>query len=182
MEQFVNFVQGLLGVVPRRLGSGIFVHQISRPCHGFAFDDILAEFDVPNLILTDPTATRILNENDLGQRTPDIPFFWYKSILDEISPVGDTDDLVQSYCDNGVSIEYVRDLLSEHGAAAATGAPHALAWLSDRMAGKPVQQGCSIKSTATALLDISTIEYVPKVILDAILDLLVHKPVGPLFG
>lgn len=148
----------------------------------FAFDDILAEFDVPNLILTDPTATRILNENDLGQRTPDIPFFWYKSILDEISPVGDTDDLVQSYCDSGVSIQYVRDLLSEHGAAAATGAPHALAWLSDRMAGKPVQQGCSIKSTATALLDISTIEYLPKVILDAILDLLVHKPVGPLFG
>ncbi|CEJ93962.1 hypothetical protein VHEMI09519 [[Torrubiella] hemipterigena] len=159
------------------------LHQcLAATAARFAFDDVLSEFTVPNLILTDPTATRILNENDLGLNTPAIPFFWYKSIFDEVSPIDDTDDLVDSYCNRGVSIEYWRDLLSEHGAAAATGAPKALSWLKERLDGKAPATGCSTKSKASSLLDLSTAKILPKFILDAVLDLLAHKPVGPLIG
>lgn len=148
----------------------------------FSFDDIHSMFDVPNLILTDETARRILNENDLGLNTPQIPFFWYKSTNDEISPIDDTDELVDSYCERGVSIEYIRDLLSEHSSSAATGAPKALSWLKDRLNGKEVSPGCTKKTRVSSLLDPATLKIVPKAIVDGLLDLLAHKPVGPLFG
>ncbi|KAK3181508.1 hypothetical protein K4F52_007218 [Lecanicillium sp. MT-2017a] len=148
----------------------------------FAFSNILEMFDVPDLILTNPTAQRILKENDVGANTPQVPFFWYKPIIDEISPIEDTDELVNSYCSRGVSIEYVRDLLSEHGSAAATNAAKALVWLRDRMEGKAVIAGCTTTSTFSSLLDPATFEIFPKFIIDSLLSLLAHKPVGPLIG
>lgn len=148
----------------------------------FPFDDILGMFDDPDLLLSDPTCRSILDENDLGHGTPQVPFFWYKSVVDEISPIQDTEELVDAYCQRGVAIEYVRDIVADHGSAAATGAPSALAWLAGRLDGRKVKQGCTKKSKISNLLDPSSVTVLPKILVDALLDVLAHKPVGPLIG
>ncbi|GJN78276.1 hypothetical protein PLIIFM63780_001769 [Purpureocillium lilacinum] len=148
----------------------------------FLFADVVGMFDDRSLIYTNPTAVRVLRENALGKATPTIPFFWYKSVLDEVSPIGDTDALVSKYCAAGVSVEYVRDIVSEHGSYAVIGAPKALSWLKDIMEGQAPRKGCSKKTTLSTLLDPATFEILPKFLIDALLDLL-GKPVGPiLFG
>lgn len=147
----------------------------------FLFQDIVSYFDDKSLIYTNPIAVKVLAENALGQSTPKIPLFWYKSINDEVSPIADSDKVVDKYCSEGASIEYERDFFSEHGSLAATAAPKALSWLKKVMNGHVPAAGCSKKSVASTLLDPSTLEILPKFILDALLDLL-QKPVGPLFG
>ena len=148
----------------------------------FLFKDVVSMFDDHKLVYTNPTAVRILAENALGKSTPRIPLYWYKSTGDEISPVGDSDALVARYCDDGASIQYLRDVASEHASMAITGAPKALSWLRDLMNGRVRQKGCSKKTVVTSLLDPSTLGILPVFIVDALLDLL-GKPVGPiLFG
>lgn len=148
----------------------------------FVFQDIVGMFDDPQLIYQNPTAVRILKENALGKTTPKIPLYWYKSALDEVSPVGDSDAVVEQYCSNGANIEYIRDIASEHGSYAVIGAPKALYWLKNIMDGGKARSGCSKRTVLSSLIDIATLDIVPKVLIDALLDLL-HKPVGPiLFG
>ncbi|KAJ6441539.1 secretory lipase [Purpureocillium lavendulum] len=148
----------------------------------FLFADVVGMFDDRSLVYTNPVAVRVLQENALGKATPKIPFFWYKSVLDEVSPIADTDALVSKYCAAGVSIEYVRDIASEHGSYAVIGAPKALSWLKDIMEGQAPRKGCSKKTKLSTLLDLATVEILPKFLIDALLDLL-GKPVGPiLFG
>lgn len=148
----------------------------------FLFQDVIGMLDDRNLVQTNPIAVRVLGENALGRATPKIPFFWYKSVLDEVSPVEDTDALVKKYCAQGVTIEYQRDLASEHGSCAVVGAPKALSWLKNVMNGKSPQPGCSTKTVLTSLIDPATVQVVPGYIVKLLLDLL-GKPVGPLlFG
>lgn len=148
----------------------------------FQFADVLGMFDDPNLVKTDPTIVKLLKENALGQATPKIPLFWYMSVLDEVSPIEATDGLVDKYCKAGVSVEYLRDTVSEHGSYAVIGAPRAISWLKRVMNGHQPRKGCSKKTTLSTLFDQATVEVVPTLIADALLDLL-GKPVGPiLFG
>ncbi|PHH60869.1 hypothetical protein CDD81_1074 [Ophiocordyceps australis] len=146
----------------------------------FSNDDILGMFDDPNFVYTDPTATRLLNENALGKAIPKIPLYWYKSVGDEISAIQDTDELVAQYCtDPGTTVEYQRDIRSQHENFAAIGAPKALSWLKDVMDGYNPSPGCSNRTVETSLTDPATFRVVPKAIIDALLDL-IGKPVGPL--
>lgn len=145
----------------------------------FLFKDVLAMLDDPSLPFTDPELVRIQNDNALGQATPKIPLYVYKSTGDELSPVSETDALVKKYCGGGTPVEYVRDILSEHGSLAITGAVKALAWLIDVLdEGKP-QKGCSTATVISSLLDPSALEIIPGFIVDALLDLL-GSPVGPI--
>ena len=150
---------------------------------GFLFQDVIGMFDDRNLIYSNPTAVSILNDNALlGKATPKIPLYWYKSVLDEVSPIADTDALVSEYCANGATIEYQRDIASEHGSYAVIGAPKALSWLKQVMDGQKPSSGCSKHTALTTLLDPATAGVLPGFIIDALLDLL-GKPVGPiLFG
>lgn len=147
----------------------------------YANKDIIGMFDDRNLAFTNPTAVRIIRENGLGQRVPKIPMFVYKSIADEISPVSETDSLVQFYCKGGTTIQYLRDQNSNHEKMAIIGAPKALSWLQGRMNGKDRQTKCSTRTVFSALLDLDALKVLPKFLLDALLDLL-GKPVGPIFG
>jgi hypothetical protein len=72
-------------------------------------------------IFTNPEATKLLNENAMGQHSPTIPLLIYKSTNDEISPVKDTDDLYNTYCSNGADVKYMRDVLSDHTVLTITG-------------------------------------------------------------
>ncbi|KAK2616188.1 hypothetical protein QQS21_000820 [Conoideocrella luteorostrata] len=148
----------------------------------FLFQDIIGMFDDRELVYTNPTAVRILQENAFGRVTPSIPLYWYKSVRDEVSPVKDSDAVVDQYCTRGANIEYVRDIASDHGSYAIIGASKALSWLKNIMDGGEAQSGCSKKTVVSSLADVASAEILPKLIVDALLDLL-GKPVGPiLFG
>ncbi|KAK2593086.1 hypothetical protein QQS21_009216 [Conoideocrella luteorostrata] len=145
----------------------------------FANKDIVGMFDDRSLVYTNPTAVKITSANRLGQHIPKIPMFVYKSIGDEISPVSETDKLVQYYCNGGTTVQYQRDQNSNHEKLAVIGAPKALSWLQGRMNGKDRQTQCSTKTVFSSIFDLDALKVLPKFLLDALFDLL-GKPVGPI--
>jgi hypothetical protein len=51
----------------------------------------------------------INNSATMGRHgTPGLPVFAYMSVGNEISPIADTDKLLQQFCDQGISVTYVR--------------------------------------------------------------------------
>ncbi|KAI9927183.1 hypothetical protein ASPWEDRAFT_55432 [Aspergillus wentii DTO 134E9] len=129
-------------------------------------------------IFTQPDAAKVMDANAMGQKTPKIPLFVYKSAGDEISPVNDTDTLVQNYCSNGATVEYKRDILSEHAAMDIVGAPDAMIWLNERMNRQALKPGCSNSTSLTSLTDPGALGALGVGVVDTLLDLL-GKPVGP---
>ncbi|MBO2448968.1 lipase [Actinomadura barringtoniae] len=93
-------------------------------------------------ILDDPQVAADLKEAGLGQRTPAAPLYIYHAINDELIPVAGADKTVAGYCARGTSVTYERDMLSEHGSLAVTGAPAALHWLQNQIEGTPAPKGC----------------------------------------
>ena len=89
---------------------------------------------------------------------------------------------LKKHCAAGASIQYARDLTSEHGGLAVVGAGKALSWLINVMEGKTPPTKCSANNVISSLLDPSTLTVIPKVLVDALLDF-VGKSIGPtLFG
>ncbi|EFY97730.1 secretory lipase family protein [Metarhizium robertsii] len=148
----------------------------------YLLKDIIDMFDDRNFMYQNKIVVQVLNENALGKKTPKIPLYWYKSVFDQVSPIADSDAVVKKYCDGGASVEYVRDIASEHGSYAVMGAPKALYWLKNIMKGGKPKSGCSRKTLLSSLLDIRTWGIAIKLGVNALLNLF-HKPVGPpVFG
>lgn len=130
-------------------------------------------------IFTEPVVTAVLSANAMGQHIPQIPLYIYKSAGDEVSPVNDTDYLVNKiYCPGGARVQYLRDDLSEHALMDILGAPDAFFWLEDRMNGVPVEAGCSQSTEVTALTDPKTILGLGAGIVNVLLSFL-DVPIGP---
>lgn len=115
----------------------------------------------------------------LGMTFPFSSVYASPLILDEVSPVNATDELVTSYCDAGANVEYKRDFLSEHGSLAITGVPDAMIWLNDRMNGVPVEKGCSRETDLTGLQDPKALAVLGTDLVEILLHLL-SVPVGPI--
>lgn len=109
----------------------------------YANKDIVGMFDDRTLVYTNPIAVEIQAKNALGHGIPTIPLYVYKAIGDEISPIAETDALVDKYCKGGTSVQYHRAILSNHISLAIFGSFGAFAWLSDTMSGKRKQTGCT---------------------------------------
>lgn len=78
----------------------------------------------------------------------------YKAIHDEVSPIAQSDSLVDFYCAGGASVEYKRDSASGHIALAVTGAGDALAWLEGRINGTSAPiKGCTNETVVSTLSD-----------------------------
>jgi hypothetical protein len=111
----------------------------------YANKDIVGMFDDRTLVYTNPIAVEIQAKNALGHGVPKIPLYVYKAIGDEVSPIAETDALVDKYCAGGTSVQYHRAILSNHINLAIFGSFGALAWLTDTMNGKNKQKGCTRK-------------------------------------
>ncbi|EFR01016.1 lipase 3 [Nannizzia gypsea CBS 118893] len=129
-------------------------------------------------LFADPRVKVILDHNALPQGIPKAPVLILKSVNDEISPIADTDALVEKYCSEGATIDYKRDLLSIHTVLAVTGAPEAILWLRDRFDGVELEKGCKTSTIFMTLLQPGALQVMSKAIIDNLLDLL-GKPVGP---
>lgn len=64
-------------------------------------------FDDAKALLSMPYVSNLLKENNLGHGVPKVPTFVYKGVLDDLTPVKDTDKLDQGYYDGGAtSLQY----------------------------------------------------------------------------
>ena len=144
----------------------------------FAFQDVFSYFKDGADVINNPIPQAVLAENTLGGSAPSIPIYIYKSINDELTPVADSDELVTGWCAKGATVEYLRDILSEHISLAATGAPAALDWIEDRLNNKPVQQGCSRMNVASTLATPRAAATLGQQIVLDLMDL-AGQPVGP---
>lgn len=88
---------------------------------------------------------------NLGGATPKVPLFVYHSVNDEMVPIAGADRTVADYCAAGASVTYVRDEGSEHGLLGVTGAPAALDWLTQRLAGQSAGPQCTTRTVPTAM-------------------------------
>lgn len=122
------------------------VENVRKLCLGaavldFLFQDIFSYVKDPS-IFNSTAVLKVAAENNMGHTAPRIPLLVYKGAKDEISPVADTDKLIQKYCESGSSVEYRRIASEGHVGLLGSGAPAALKWLNDRLNGVPVPQGC----------------------------------------
>ncbi|KAK2748957.1 hypothetical protein FQN57_007240 [Myotisia sp. PD_48] len=123
-------------------------------------------------VFAHPTVKRILANNSLPHSAPKAPIMLYKSLNDEISPIADTDKMVEKWCAWGATVVYKRDRISIHTVLAITGAPDAIIWLGDRMNGVPLRRGCQISTIFMTLLQPGALKAMSKAIIDNLLILL----------
>lgn len=148
----------------------------------FLFQDVLAMLDDAEALLSMPYVANLLKENNLGHGVPKVPTFVYKGVLDDLTPVKDTDKLVQGYCDGGAtSLHYYRDATANHGSMAVVAAGRALGFLHSAMNGEKQVSGCKTENVVSSLGDFKGNKYIPGYLIELLLDIL-GKPAGPIFG
>ncbi|WP_328648454.1 lipase family protein [Amycolatopsis sp. NBC_00348] len=96
---------------------------------------------VPQL-LDVPAVRNVIAQNVMGTRKPGSPTYFYQGIFDELALTPPVDALVRKYCAEGVTIQYNRIPIGGHVTVAVQGAPGALAYIHDRLAGKPAPSNC----------------------------------------
>jgi hypothetical protein len=145
----------------------------------FALQNMSKYFYDGDNIITEPTIAKYFRSNaQMGLHgTPSMPLFVYKAVLDEISPIADTDALVDQFCNAGVSITYVRDAAGEHFTQAATSFPDVINFLRDRFEGVPIS-GCSRRNEFLDLLDAGALPKFENIVVSELLNVL-GTPVGP---
>lgn len=143
--------------------------------------DALAIFEDPDAFLAEPLSQDIFAANSLGGRAvPDVPLFVYKGVLDQLSHVEDTDDLVDYYCSNGApSLAYYRDQTGTHVTMPLAGTGRAMDFLHSVMNGEEQVRGCTRQTVPSGFFDIRGSKYIPGFLINAFLDIL-GKPTGPL--
>ncbi|KAK7917330.1 hypothetical protein PG985_010938 [Apiospora marii] len=118
----------------------------------FAFQNVTDYFVNGDAIFQSPLVAKIMNSDGrMGYHgVPQMPLFVYKAVRDEVSPVKDTDDLVNKYCRVGATIQYERNTVGGHSAGAVNGEASAFQFLAQVLGGTytPPEQGCSIKDVA----------------------------------
>ena len=97
------------------------------------------------------TVNGILRENRLGQDKPDIPLLVYESDRDDKSPNWETDAFIQSYCEEGVLVDYRKYSIESHVLLAVDGVFGALTWAKERFDGVSVGKKCKKSHHVTAL-------------------------------
>ena len=146
----------------------------------FAFQDLLSYFDIGSAIVNEPMLADILyQEGVMGHTgTPGVPLYIYQGVNDELLPISSVDALVNTYCSNGASVQYVRQDFGEHIVVAALGGADAFRWIMDRMNGQPTQSGCQTSTEVTSLLNASDITIFGEFIFNDLVALL-GEPLGP---
>ncbi|MEU7633832.1 lipase family protein [Nocardia sp. NPDC049220] len=92
----------------------------------------------------DQRARSVLEENslELYDSVPAVPIFQWRAFRDPLIPVDSIDNTMRRYCDAGVRVQSELEPSTDHLAAAALGAPFALAWVDARFRGEPAPSNC----------------------------------------
>jgi alpha-beta hydrolase superfamily lysophospholipase len=87
-----------------------------------------------------PQVRHIFEETKLGKSMPRPPVLVVQAVHDPIISVDDIDALVSTYSRGGAEVTYHRDRFCEHLLLHPLSAPMTLRWLSDRFAGRPLNE------------------------------------------
>jgi len=103
-------------------------------------------------LFRDPRVQRIINRDGIMgyHGVPQWPIFAYQGVHDEISPIANTDKLIERYCDVGANILYQRNTVGTHSQNFALNAATAIQWLATVLTGQYDKayntDGCTIQN------------------------------------
>lgn len=122
--------------------------SLDQSIENYADQDIFAYFTNGSALLQEPIVQQVISSDGLMgyHGVPQMPLYVYKAIGDEISPIADTDALVNKYCAVGASILYQRNTVGGHSADDINGDAMAFEWLSSALSGTLQQTGCLIQN------------------------------------
>ena len=105
----------------------------------YAFKKI-SDFTTTNPLPTPAWQAR-LAQNRLGLGTIRVPVFQYHAIADEIVATPQAEALMRTYCAKGVNVTW-KTYIAEHAIGIIAGIDDALAFIQDRIAGRPATSTC----------------------------------------
>jgi hypothetical protein len=106
---------------------------------GFAFRKLRRDTTVTDP-LSMPAIAQVLTLNRLGiTGAPQTPIYDYHAITDEVVPVGQDTETIQSWRAKGAKVQQVRDAVGEHVKEATVRLPSVVSFLRDRFEGKPFE-------------------------------------------
>ena len=123
----------------------------------FSGQDIFQYFQDGEAVFQNPLVQAILNKDGIMgyHGVPSMPVFAYKAIGDEVSPVADSDALIDRYCAVGANILYQRNTVGGHAAEFVNGEQRALDFLTagfdGSFASKYNTSGCTIQNVTVAI-------------------------------
>lgn len=88
-----------------------------------------------------PQMQAIGQANSMGQHIPKIPLYIWEGTSDELMPIADADNLVQTYCAGGATVQYARLTGTDH-ILGALKLGSGLSYLVDRFNGKAAPSTC----------------------------------------
>jgi hypothetical protein len=91
-----------------------------------------------------PQIAELVRTLNLGQHIPKAPLFIYHDYNDELIPIQGVENLVQTYCSGGATVEFRVNYGDEHVTNSPVGSPEALSYLSSRFAGAPAPDTCGL--------------------------------------
>lgn len=114
----------------------------------FAGQNLALYFKDGVAALESPIAQRVINSDGIMgyHGVPQFPIFAYKAIGDDISVIGDTDELVNRYCAVGATIKYDRNTVGSHLSEDVNGEARAVAFLTSVLGGTYNATGCQISN------------------------------------
>lgn len=126
---------------------------LAQSTNTFIFQDLSQYFEGGfAAILEEPRVRKIIySDGIMGYHgVPQMPIFAYKAAGDMISPIKDTDKLVDRYCEVGANILYHRNSIGGHVAESTNGHPAAVMWLDSVLGGTYEKDfpilGCTISN------------------------------------
>lgn len=96
----------------------------------------------------------IFRDNSLGLAAPKVPLLVYHSEKDDVSPIENTAELVDTYCASGSpSVIFHKNTKADHMELGVIGAPRVLKYLTNLMDGEAMPGGCTEEASERMSLD-----------------------------
>lgn len=114
----------------------------------FVFQNISDYFVNGFADLDNPPVQAVVNSDGMMgyHGLPQMPCFMYKAIYDELSPVGNTDELVNRYCSLSARIWYQRNTVGTHGSESGAEDYKAFDFLESVFARTYSLEGCEVQT------------------------------------
>ncbi|CAF3471985.1 unnamed protein product [Fusarium graminearum] len=103
-------------------------------------------------LFRDPKILKVINRDGIMgyHGVPQWPIFAYQAVHDEISPIANTDKLIERYCAVGANILYQRNSVGSHSEEFYLSAAPAIQWLAAVLTGQYASvyktEGCTIQN------------------------------------
>lgn len=83
-----------------------------------------------------------LEENKPGETPPEAPLYLYHSTGDDVIPIDQAEEMRDSYCEAGATLEWVETSSGPHMLSFFIDTAGAQDWLGERLAGEPAESTC----------------------------------------